>query len=98
MKIIQNIYKIVIAFGIALFMGSCTEDFEETNLDPNAFNIASPENVFPGVVFRTLDLVGGDMNTNMYMNYASYTGGKGGQFPKFYFTEILTNQVLPIEY
>jgi Starch-binding associating with outer membrane len=92
MKIIQKIYKIVFAFGIVLFMGSCTEDFEETNLDPNAFNFASPENVFPGVVFKTLDLVGGDMNTNMFMNYASYTGGKGGQFPKFYYTESGVNR------
>jgi len=91
MKIIQKIYKTLFALGIVLLMGSCTEDFEETNLDPNSFNFASPENVFPGVVFRTLDLIGGDMNANMYMNYASYTGGKGGQFPKFYYTESGTN-------
>ena len=87
MKIIQKIYNTLFTLGIVLLMGSCTEDFEETNLDPNSFNFSSPEYIFQGVVFRTLDLVGGDMNTNMFMNYASYTGGKGGQFPKFYFTD-----------
>jgi hypothetical protein len=92
MKIIQKIYKTLFTLVIALLIGSCTEDFEETNLDPNAFNTASPENIFPGVVFRTLDLIGGDMNTNMYMNYASYTGGKGGQFPKFYYSESGVNR------
>ena len=92
MKIIQKIYKTLFILGIVLLMGSCTEDFEETNLDPNSFNFSSPENIFPGVVFRTLDLIGGDMNTNMYMNYASYTGGKGGQFPKFYYSESGVNR------
>lgn len=92
MKIIQKIYKTLFTLVIALLIGSCTEDFEETNLDPNSFNFASPESVFPGVVFRTLDLIGGDMNTNMYMNYASYTGGKGGQFPKFYYSESGVNR------
>ena len=91
MKIIQKIYKTLFTLGIILLMGSCTEDFEETNLDPNSFNFSSPENIFPGVVFRTLDLVGGDMNANMFMNYASYTGGKGGQIPRFYFTDNALN-------
>lgn len=86
MKIIQKLYKTFFILGI-LICSSCTDSFEETNIDPNAFNIATPESIFPGVVFKTLDLVGGDMNANMYMNYASYTGGKGGQFPKFFYTE-----------
>jgi hypothetical protein len=86
MKIIQKLYKTLFVLGI-LISSSCTDGFEETNIDPNAFVKASPESVFPGVVFRTLDLIGGDMNANMYMNYASYTGGKGGQFPKFFYTE-----------
>jgi len=86
MKIIQKFYKTLFIVGI-LMSSSCTDGFEETNIDPNAFNKATPESIFPGVVFKTLDLVGGDMNANMYMNYASYTGGKGGQFPKFFYTE-----------
>jgi len=86
MKIIQKIYKSAFLLGI-LLITSCTKDFEETNLDPNSFNTASPEVLFPGIVFKTLDLIGGDMNANMFMNYASYTGGKGGQFPKFYYSE-----------
>jgi hypothetical protein len=91
MKIIQKLYKPFFILGI-LLISSCTKDFEETNLDPNAFNNASPESLFSGVVLRTLDLIGGDMNANMYMNYASYTGGKGGQFPKFYYTESGVNE------
>ncbi len=66
---------------------SCTNQFDELNIDPNAFNSAAPENLFAGSVKSTLDLVGGHMNDQMFMMYASYYGGKGGQFPNFFYNE-----------
>ncbi len=79
-------YNIIIAFVI-LGVCSCTDGFEEMNKDPNRFNAAAPENVFAGVVKSTLNLIGGEMNTQMYLNYASYIGSKGGQLPRFSYTD-----------
>ncbi|WP_319589314.1 SusD/RagB family nutrient-binding outer membrane lipoprotein [uncultured Draconibacterium sp.] len=86
MKTIKYIYKLILVFGL---MGalSCTDGFEDFNKDPNAFNEAPPENLFAGVVKSTLDLVGGVLEDNLYSQYASYQGGKGGQFQRFGYTE-----------
>ena len=75
----------VVFLAIGIF--SCTNGFEEMNQNPNNFDNVTPENLFTGVVKNTLDLVGGDMNDQMFNNYASYYGGKGGQFPKFFYTD-----------
>jgi len=88
MKINKHIYTIAFTIGL-LSTISCTEGFEELNQDPNSFDKAPPENLFAGVVKNTLDLVGGVMNDQMYLNYASYLGGKGGQFPRYFFTPSL---------
>lgn len=82
MKRLKHIYKLILLFGlIGLF--SCTDGFEELNTDPDSFNESPPENLFAGVVKSTLDHVGGTLNDRMFVNYASYQGGKGGQFQKF---------------
>ena len=86
MKRIKHIYKFILVFGLVGAF-SCTDGFEELNKNPNSFNSAPPENSFAGIVKNTLDLVGGDLNDQMYMNYASYYGGKGGQFPHFFYTD-----------
>lgn len=72
---------------LILFSYSCTNKFEEINTNEFIFNEASPEELFTGVVKNTLDLVGGVLNDQMYNTYASYYGGKGGQFNRFFFTE-----------
>lgn len=85
----KNIYisKVFLVAFLAIGMFSCTNGFEEMNQNPNNFNDATPEALFAGAVKSTVDLVGGDMNDQMYNNYASYYGGKGGQFPKFFYTD-----------
>lgn len=85
----KNIFlvKIVYLFFTLFIINSCTKQFEDLNIDPNAFNSSAPENLFAGSVKSTLDLVGGVMNDQMFMMYASYYGGKGGQFSNFFFTE-----------
>ncbi len=69
-----------------LFAVSCTNDFEEINTDPNAFNSAPATNAFAGIVKETLDLVGGQMNERWGIHWASYIGGAGGQNAKYGFT------------
>jgi hypothetical protein len=92
MKKNKYISKILLVAFLAIGLFSCTNGFEEMNQNPNNFDDATPESLFTGAVISTLDLVGGEMNDQMYNNYASYYGGKGGQFPKFFFTDSGVNQ------
>jgi hypothetical protein len=71
---------------------SCTNDFEEINTNEFIFNEASPGTLFTGVVKNTLDLVGGTMNDQLYNTYASFYGGKGGQFNRYFYTEQALDQ------
>ena len=82
MKNKQYIIKLMLVIGL-IGVVSCTNNFEEINTDPNAFNEAPAENAFAGVVKETLDLVGGEINERWGIHYASYTGGTGGQNAKF---------------
>ncbi|MDG1042639.1 MAG: SusD/RagB family nutrient-binding outer membrane lipoprotein [Flavobacteriaceae bacterium] len=75
-----------------LFSTSCTKDFEEINTNEYIFNEASPSALFTGVVKNTLDLVGGTMNDQLYNTYASFYGGKGGQFNRYFYTEQALDQ------
>jgi hypothetical protein len=84
----RTIYNIAVICMLGILsMASCTKDFEEINTDPNAFTTVQPENQLAGVMKSTLDRVGGWMNDHMYMNYAHYYGGMGGQFERYYYTE-----------
>jgi len=84
----KKLYTITIICVVGLLsLFSCTKDFEEINTDPNAFSSVRPENQMAGVMKHTLDRVGGWMNDHMFMNYAQYYGGMGGQFERFYYTE-----------
>jgi hypothetical protein len=87
MKKNKYISKVFYVAFLAIGIFSCTDGFEDMNKNPNNFNDATPEVLFAGAVKSTLDLVGGDMNDQMYNNYASFYGGKGGQFPKFFYTD-----------
>jgi hypothetical protein len=87
MKKNRYISKIFFVAFLAIGIFSCTNGFEDMNKNPNNFNDASPETLLTGAIKNTVDLVGGEMNDQMYNNYASYYGGKGGQFPKFFYTE-----------
>ena len=70
-----------------LLLASCTSKFEELNENPNKFSEATPGQLLTGSVLNTLNLVGGLLNDQLYNNYASYYGGKGGQFPRFFYLE-----------
>ena len=79
--------KIFLVVFLAIGMFSCTDGFEDMNENPNNFEVTSAESLLTGAVISTLDLVGGDLNDQMFNNYASFYGGKGGQFPKFFYTD-----------
>ncbi|WP_370103650.1 SusD/RagB family nutrient-binding outer membrane lipoprotein [Winogradskyella sp.] len=79
--------QLKVVFISIFLLTSCTENFEEINVDSNKFTDASPEQLFAGSVLNTLNLVGGTLNDQLYNNYASYYGGKGGQFPRFFYLE-----------
>lgn len=81
---------IVLVVGMFTFI-SCNETLQEINQDPNAFNTTSPENQMAGVVKNSLDIIGGDLNFQMYLNYGLYIGGVGGQFPRYFWTETNLN-------
>ena len=82
------LYKITfVCMAGLLGLSSCTKEFEEINTDPNAFSSVRPENQMAGVMKSTLDLVGGWMNDHMFMEYALYYGGMGGQFERYYYHE-----------
>ena len=87
MKKNKYISKVFLVAFLAIGLFSCTDGFEDMNENPNNFNDATPESLLTGAVINTLDLVGGEMNDAMYNNYASFYGGKGGQFPKFFYTD-----------
>ena len=87
MKKNKYISKVFFVAFLAIAMFSCTDGFEDMNENPNNFNVATPEALLAGAVKSTVDLVGGEMNDQMYNNYASYYGGKGGQFPTFFYTD-----------
>ena len=62
--------KIMIVLFVGMFsVISCDQTLEEINQDPNAFNTTAPENQLTGVVKNTLDLIGGEMNHQMFMQY-----------------------------
>ena len=87
MKTKKQNNKLKLVALVLLLSFSCTNKFEEINTNEFIFFEASPEELFAGVVKNTLDLVGGTLNDQMYNTYASYYGGKGGQFNRSFFQE-----------
>lgn len=75
----KKIFLIAIVFLAAI---SCTKDFEEINTDPTKFTYVAPENIFAGVVERSIDLMA-DMNKRALWNYSHYLSIEGGQLPRY---------------
>ena len=79
--------KLLLFTFLLTILDSCTNKFEEINTNPDAISVASPEELFAGTVKKGLDLIGGTLNDQMFNTYASYYGGKGGQFNRYFYTE-----------
>ncbi|GJM64065.1 SusD/RagB family nutrient-binding outer membrane lipoprotein [Persicobacter diffluens] len=87
-KLIQPIVKVLLV-TVGLF--ACTSNFDDINKNEFVFDNTTAEYLFPGVVKHTLDLIGGDMNANAFVNYAHYSGGMMGDFPTFFFVSTTTD-------
>lgn len=79
--------KTIAAIFVVMISFSCTTNFNEINSDPNAYIKVPPENIMAGVVKKTIDLTGGEMNNQIFLVYSEHAGGMGGQFPSFYYVE-----------
>lgn len=69
MKKIRFISMLILA---SLGFAACTDKFDETNENPNKIYEANPEFVFPGVVFKAVDIYT-KLNHEMLQSYAQYT-------------------------
>ena len=91
MKININNARIwVVVAMMTVISWSCTNEFEEINVDPNSYTDVEPELLFTGTLKRTADFFGGEMNAWMFMQYGRYASGLGGNgmhqfgsFPSF---------------
>lgn len=52
---------------VFLCLNSCTDDFENTNTDPNKLYSTDFKYIFPGTVYKTLRFIG-DVNYNQFLN------------------------------
>lgn len=64
----KQIYKVLLFAGL-LFSGltGCTDDFEDTNTDPNKLYDTDFKYIFPGTIYKTLKFFG-DANYNDLLN------------------------------
>lgn len=58
----KKILGLLICMSLLGINYSCTDDFDDTNKNPNKIYDAQPEYVFPGIVYKT-------MNNYARMNY-----------------------------
>ncbi len=72
-------------------MAACTSNFDDINKNEYVFKDTEVEFLLPGVMKSTLDLVGGEMNTYMFLPYAHYAGGQQGVMPEFFYEQVWTD-------
>lgn len=63
--------KIVSLLFLAVGASGCTDDFEKINSDPNKLYEVSMQTIFPGTVYRTMNVLS-DLNMNRLMSYSRY--------------------------
>lgn len=50
----KNLYKWMLGVTMAVSVSACTDDFDDTNKNPNKIYDAKMESVFPGVVYKSM--------------------------------------------
>jgi hypothetical protein len=60
----MKISKLYISLFVILFMGACTSDFEEINIDPNAPTTANSASLLPSAIFGPINP---HLNVQMYL-------------------------------
>lgn len=72
--------KTIISICTAIALGtavSCTDNFEDININPNKIYEANLESIFPGSVYKMINAVA-EMNYNLMCWWARYSGHFGG--------------------
>lgn len=67
----MKLYKKCLVFLTAALMTGCTDGFEEVNSDPNKIYDVKLSNIFPGTVYRTMNVIS-ELNYNRMMSYSRY--------------------------
>lgn len=67
----KNLYKWMLGAALAASLGACTDDFDETNKNPNKIYDAKMESVFPGVVYKSMYTLN-EMNFRWFATLAQY--------------------------
>jgi len=90
MKLI-NIKYIIVVFFVAITSVSCTDKFEEMNIDPNRFLNPKPSGLFNGAVRNTYLHIGGNFNNEALLTYGGYIGQRGGSLGNFSYEDARVN-------
>ena len=72
--------KTIISICTAIALGtavSCTDNFEDININPNKIYEANMESIFPGSVYKTINAMA-ELNYNQMCWWARYSGHFGG--------------------
>ncbi|MBC7923021.1 MAG: SusD/RagB family nutrient-binding outer membrane lipoprotein [Ferruginibacter sp.] len=83
--------RIVILCLLASSLGSCTEDFEEINENPNNPVVVNPDFLLTTSQFETLNLYGGTMNRVVFFNYTHHFSGFQGEFQRYTYNNTENN-------
>lgn len=67
----KNIYNWIMGVALVASLGACTDDFDETNKNPNKIYDAKLESVFPGVVYKSMFTLN-EMNFRWLSTLAQY--------------------------
>lgn len=67
----KNLYKWMLGVAFVTSLGACTDDFDDTNKNPNKIYDAKMESVFPGVVYKSMYTLN-EMNFRWFATLAQY--------------------------
>lgn len=63
--------KIIPFLFLATAVAGCIDDFEEINSDPNKMYEVTLQSIFPGTVYRTMNVIS-ELNLNRMLSYSRY--------------------------
>lgn len=67
----KNLYKWMLGVTMAASVSACTDDFDDTNKNPNNIYDARMESVFPGVVYKSMNTLN-ELNFRWFATLAQY--------------------------
>jgi hypothetical protein len=71
---------------------SCTQDFEEINMNPNNPEKVAPDFLLTSSILETMNLFGGEMNRVVFFNYTHHFSGFQGEFQRYTYSVAGNNE------